>query len=58
MGRGMVLAMSSDKDRLEALARERTAIESAITILTAHRGRLTEGQVKELKRIIYNAPSP
>ncbi|MBD1917442.1 MULTISPECIES: hypothetical protein [Cyanophyceae] len=49
---------SSNREQLEALARERQLIESAITTLSAHRNRLTEGQLKELKRIIYEVPKP
>lgn len=58
MGRVLGVAMSSERERLEAFARERKVIEIAITILSVYRGRLTEGQVKELKRIIYYVAEP
>lgn len=43
-----------DRDHLEALARAREAIENAIVVLKTHRESLTEGQVKDIKRIIYS----
>jgi hypothetical protein len=41
---------------MSELTREeaRTAIELAIVVIRAFRSHLTEGQVKEIKRIIYS----
>jgi hypothetical protein len=40
-------------EELEALARARAAIEAAIEVLQVNRQTMTEGQVKEVKRVIY-----
>jgi hypothetical protein len=37
----------------EAKARARAAIEAAIATLQTHRQHLTEGQEKEIKKILY-----
>lgn len=50
-----LLAMTNHQD-IVALAQARGAIESAIAVLKVHRGSMTEGQLKELKRLIYDAP--
>lgn len=49
---------SEDQARREALARERETIEQAISVIAVYRQRMSEGQINELKRIIYNVPRP
>lgn len=44
----------NNREALAAAAQARKEIEEAIATLKAHRDSLTEGQIKELKRIIYS----
>lgn len=44
--------LPDDEDRTEA-QRARVAIERAIATLRTHRQSLTEGQISDIKRIIY-----
>ncbi|MBE9157687.1 hypothetical protein IQ265_12745 [Nodosilinea sp. LEGE 06152] len=47
-----------ERDTLAEAFRARAAIEAAIATLKAHRTRMTEGQINDLKRIIYASHPP
>ncbi len=42
-----------DRAALEEIVRARDAIECAIITLKFYSGSLTEGQIKEIKRVLY-----
>ena len=45
-----------DREALDRMARARPVVETAIAILRENENNLTEGQIKDIKRIIYHAP--
>ncbi len=47
--------LSPDREAAAAAARARAAIECAIVTLKAYRSSLTEGQIHDIKRVIYSS---
>lgn len=45
-----------DRERIEAINLAREAVETAIATLKTHQANITEGQLKDIKRIIYGRP--
>ncbi|MBD1876244.1 hypothetical protein H6F75_22415 [Nodosilinea sp. FACHB-131] len=47
-----------NSENIKAAAWARLEIENAIKLLKANHAYLTEGQIKEIKRVIYSSPMP
>ena len=45
-----------DRESLDRIVSARALVEEAIAILRENENNLTEGQIKDIKRIIYHAP--